>query len=197
MLISTGLYFKLHGRHRPLDMKKGEIKRRKRVIPASHAPNPGALQQQRFSGPDALTLPPPTSNIDIAHRRLPPPPVDFTNYRSSSPNSLSSSRKRTHSEANGSPIGSSQTNGHTLAPIERRPSPATASAAEAALEKVAAHNSASQVDPSLAALDPSLRNNAGVDDKERSREALQRERERIRAQLQALDAELARMDTDS
>ncbi|KAF2432612.1 iron transporter biosynthesis regulating transcription factor, partial [Tothia fuscella] len=28
---ACGLYFKLHGRHRPSGMKKGEIKRRKRV----------------------------------------------------------------------------------------------------------------------------------------------------------------------
>src|SRR6202012_2766063 len=33
-LTNSGLYFKLHGRHRPTDMKKAEIKRRKRVIPA-------------------------------------------------------------------------------------------------------------------------------------------------------------------
>ena len=32
----TGLYYKLHGVHRPVTMKKATIKRRKRVIPASH-----------------------------------------------------------------------------------------------------------------------------------------------------------------
>lgn len=31
-----GLYYKLHGVHRPVTMKKSVIKRRKRVIPASH-----------------------------------------------------------------------------------------------------------------------------------------------------------------
>lgn len=33
--ISLGLYYKLHGQHRPVQMKKAEIKRRKRVVPAS------------------------------------------------------------------------------------------------------------------------------------------------------------------
>jgi GATA-binding protein, other eukaryote len=34
MLTSTGLYYKLHGVHRPVAMKKSVIKRRKRVVPA-------------------------------------------------------------------------------------------------------------------------------------------------------------------
>ena len=33
----TGLYYKLHGIHRPVTMKKGEIKRRKRVMPSPMA----------------------------------------------------------------------------------------------------------------------------------------------------------------
>lgn len=36
MLMNIGLYYKLHGVHRPVTMKKSVIKRRKRVIPASH-----------------------------------------------------------------------------------------------------------------------------------------------------------------
>jgi GATA-binding protein, other eukaryote len=34
MLTDTGLYYKLHGVHRPVAMKKSVIKRRKRVVPA-------------------------------------------------------------------------------------------------------------------------------------------------------------------
>lgn len=37
MLIGPGLYYKLHGVHRPVTMKKAVIKRRKRVIPAAQA----------------------------------------------------------------------------------------------------------------------------------------------------------------
>ncbi|KAL1311770.1 hypothetical protein AAFC00_001856 [Neodothiora populina] len=33
---ACGLYYKLHGVHRPVGMKKSEIKRRRRVMPASH-----------------------------------------------------------------------------------------------------------------------------------------------------------------
>lgn len=35
-LTNLGLYYKLHGVHRPVTMKKSVIKRRKRVIPAAH-----------------------------------------------------------------------------------------------------------------------------------------------------------------
>lgn len=37
MLTGPGLYYKLHGVHRPVTMKKAVIKRRKRVIPAAQA----------------------------------------------------------------------------------------------------------------------------------------------------------------
>ncbi|KAF2149004.1 hypothetical protein K461DRAFT_56210 [Myriangium duriaei CBS 260.36] len=36
---ACGLYYKLHGKHRPVQMKKSEIKRRKRVVPALHDQN--------------------------------------------------------------------------------------------------------------------------------------------------------------
>jgi GATA-binding protein len=50
-----GLYFKLHGRHRPSGMKKGEIKRRKRVVPAMSNQTP----QQARSGSDSSVSPGP------------------------------------------------------------------------------------------------------------------------------------------
>ncbi|OCL08607.1 glucocorticoid receptor-like (DNA-binding domain), partial [Glonium stellatum] len=42
---ACGLYYKLHGLHRPVAMKKQEIKRRKRVVPA--APDTSQQQQQQ------------------------------------------------------------------------------------------------------------------------------------------------------
>lgn len=51
-----GLYYKLHGVHRPVTMKKSVIKRRKRVVPASH----GA----------------PTAGIDVANNSIGSPESD-------------------------------------------------------------------------------------------------------------------------
>ncbi|PNY28611.1 GATA factor SREP, partial [Tolypocladium capitatum] len=42
---ACGLYYKLHGVHRPVTMKKATIKRRKRVIPASHEDEQGELAE--------------------------------------------------------------------------------------------------------------------------------------------------------
>ncbi|KAI9736457.1 MAG: putative electron transfer flavoprotein subunit [Claussenomyces sp. TS43310] len=45
---ACGLYYKLHGVHRPVTMKKSIIKRRKRVVPAAH----GSQQAAEFEGAD-------------------------------------------------------------------------------------------------------------------------------------------------
>lgn len=104
---ALGLYYKLHGVHRPVVMKKETIKRRKRVVPA-------ALQDQspeNLQVPTHAPAPPPhpvdssesvpLSNIDTnrgsinSHPEGPvdnasreqrghPPLVDFTGYRHSS-----------------------------------------------------------------------------------------------------------------
>ena len=47
---ATGLYYKLHGRHRPSGMNKGNIKRRKRVMPAMPNSQAQASHQQTSSG---------------------------------------------------------------------------------------------------------------------------------------------------
>jgi GATA-binding protein len=56
--IFLGLYFKLHGRHRPSGMKKGEIKRRKRVVPAMA----NQMPQQTGSGFDSSVSPDPNQS---------------------------------------------------------------------------------------------------------------------------------------
>lgn len=92
-----GLYFKLHGTHRPVAMKKQEIKRRKRVVPA--APGDGNTQTASVashSPPQRLTRTPvfehsvspdPSTAIETSEDLLPEPkgpiPVDFTSYYSS------------------------------------------------------------------------------------------------------------------
>lgn len=98
---ATGLYYKLHGSHRPVAMKKSFIKRRKRVAPAlpdhsrqtaqtltpstSVSPDPSKAQ-----APDAAytSWSDHPSNIDPSLRqptshdshRTGPVPVDFTTY---------------------------------------------------------------------------------------------------------------------
>lgn len=83
---ACGLYHKLHGSHRPVQMKKSTIKRRKRVVPAtaseadvaassaaSHtsvSPDPQAVEEMDLSGE-------PSASKRI---RL-PPIVDFTGFR--------------------------------------------------------------------------------------------------------------------
>ncbi|GAB7362639.1 hypothetical protein MBLNU230_g2949t1 [Neophaeotheca triangularis] len=106
---ACGLYYKLHGSHRPLQMKKGEIKRRKRVVPAvagqyeqqPHQTSPSLREPTTDEDRSAMTTEPAPSplnpnqpfdaNIDPAmqdhhqhhtdpHPRNAPIPVDFTNF---------------------------------------------------------------------------------------------------------------------
>jgi hypothetical protein len=182
-------------------MKKGEIKRRKRVIPASHAPSPGAIYPSSVGIDDQASQHQGSSENNSQPRSLYPPPVDFTSYRNSPPGTIPSPdpsqapRKRTHSEANDSP--QTKPNGHAL-PIHndrRLPSPTRHDYQTSAPSSDT--RSRGSVDPSLAAIDPSLRTgNTAAKEAEEKRLKLREERERVRAQLQALDAQLARIDDD-
>ena len=66
---ACGLYHKLHGSHRPVQMKKSTIKRRKRVVPAF---------------PDIAAAPPPRPDSPSAEPQIRPPrpplSVDFSGY---------------------------------------------------------------------------------------------------------------------
>jgi len=86
---ACGLYHKLHGSHRPVQMKKSTIKRRKRVVPAyPDAPRPEGAASQ----PATSTSPEPSSPLAIEggqdstqvtpapKRKRPPPTVDYTGY---------------------------------------------------------------------------------------------------------------------
>src|ERR1700730_14350388 len=50
MLTSTGLYYKLHGVHRPVAMKKSVIKRRKRVVPAPQGTQASGFDVNNHTG---------------------------------------------------------------------------------------------------------------------------------------------------
>lgn len=58
---ACGLYYKLHGVHRPVGMKKSEIKRRRRVMPANHDQNlaPFSVQPTQSTSPEPSTRLPP------------------------------------------------------------------------------------------------------------------------------------------
>lgn len=73
---ACGLYHKLHGSHRPVNMKKPTIKRRKRVVPATTEDIPSSASHISTS-PDPQEM-----EIDSASKRIRLPPiVDFTGYR--------------------------------------------------------------------------------------------------------------------
>ncbi|KAK5077898.1 GATA type transcriptional activator of nitrogen-regulated proteins [Lithohypha guttulata] len=81
---ACGLYHKLHGSHRPVQMKKSTIKRRKRVVPASAEGDvPPSNASHTSVSPD-----PHTEDMDItsepssAPKRIRLPPiVDFTGFQ--------------------------------------------------------------------------------------------------------------------
>ncbi|RMD45007.1 hypothetical protein DV735_g121, partial [Chaetothyriales sp. CBS 134920] len=85
---ACGLYHKLHGSHRPVQMKKSMIKRRKRVMPAypdpsrpdestpELAPSPSVESTDDGRQDQPHSSPEPASK----RRRHPPPSIDFTGY---------------------------------------------------------------------------------------------------------------------
>ncbi|UJO20655.1 GATA-type transcription factor [Fulvia fulva] len=97
---ACGLYYKLHGAHRPVQMKKAEIKRRKRVVPAhataseggsyigmamSEVMSDGSGQSERASIPPSIVATPMSQPEESRHARQSqehhaagPIPVDFT-----------------------------------------------------------------------------------------------------------------------
>jgi GATA-binding protein, other eukaryote len=217
-----GLYYKLHGRHRPSGMKKGEIKRRKRVMPAmlnqpmqfdsSVSPDPNiptfadaimtSSEQARSNTQTSLPLHDRHQSnghvLEPEYRSFGPPPVDFTSYSNPS-RDAPASRKRTHRELE----GISPTSHHlptappsaTTAedPHHRRTPPSTATEAFRA-------STDSAIDPSLAAFASAAANAAnavgGAESREQVKARLRMERERMKQSLRAVEMELERMEHD-
>ncbi|KAI7486437.1 hypothetical protein KC351_g3342 [Hortaea werneckii] len=82
---ACGLYHKLHGHHRPVNMKKAEIKRRKRVVPVEGGyvqeslPTNLTDPQLLVADDEASPLPPQPLPLDEPPRAAGGPiPVDFT-----------------------------------------------------------------------------------------------------------------------
>ena len=82
---ACGLYHKLHGSHRPVQMKKSTIKRRKRVVPAyPEAPRP-PTQHPRSASPEPTSSVPDEQPLaadssPAPKRRRQPPSIDYTGY---------------------------------------------------------------------------------------------------------------------
>src|SRR2546423_15470131 len=91
LITATGLYYKLHGSHRPVAMKKSTIKRRKRVVPAypdvTPQTDPPTTHRHVSASPDSPSMPPShlqeqSHDTETSGQQLPrihqPPTVDFT-----------------------------------------------------------------------------------------------------------------------
>ncbi|KAI5362845.1 Putative Zinc finger, GATA-type, Zinc finger, NHR/GATA-type, transcription factor GATA [Septoria linicola] len=170
---ACGLYHKLHGSHRPVQMKKAEIKRRKRVVPAAvnQQLQGSSLQNDNMSevsapsergGPSVLNTPlqqPEVSPFMHTTSHTPGPiPVDFTDaFRQR--DDIGESRKRTYS--------------------------ATHEEHYQQVQNVAMHEN---IDPALPHRTP-----AAGQSKEDRRAELRREAETMRAMLEAKERELAEL----
>lgn len=81
---ACGLYHKLHGSHRPVQMKKSTIKRRKRVVPAQgegETITSGASHTSVSPDPHADEMDTSPSSGSVNKRIRLPPIVDFTGFQ--------------------------------------------------------------------------------------------------------------------
>ncbi|CAK1358215.1 GATA factor SREP [Cercospora beticola] len=186
---ACGLYHKLHGAHRPVQMKKAEIKRRKRVVPAvsgqQHMQHPGSpfpadnmsegSAPSERGGPSSLLNTPlqqPESSpfVHAVSHGPAPIPVDFTDAFKQR-NDIGESKKRSYSATQDELAPRLQ----NLPPIEN-------------------------IDPALPRASTSAAAPAGPSSsakaKEDRRAELKREAERMRAMLEAKERELAELSDD-
>jgi GATA-binding protein len=68
MLTNAGLYYKLHGVHRPVAMKKSVIKRRKRVVPAPQGSQAAGYETGNVSADSSEPEGPPPAVVRIDER---------------------------------------------------------------------------------------------------------------------------------
>ncbi|EJT74928.1 GATA factor SREP [Gaeumannomyces tritici R3-111a-1] len=139
---ACGLYYKLHGVHRPVTMKKSVIKRRKRVLPASQqgSPAPGDGGSPSAEGgaspspqPDALMERGSVNSdgsVNLGLRRQPEqamslvPETVLRQGRQSSPlpkGDLTQYHTRPHSAQPPQPVSESLTDDNRLAPLTSIP----------------------------------------------------------------------------
>lgn len=142
MLILKGLYYKLHGVHRPVTMKKSVIKRRKRVVPASQG-NPGPDVETATNPPDSPEADAPSPSSEAARgsvnadgsvnlglrlrdeqgRSLLPEPIQSSRSQSN-PNNADLTAYASSSNSHAYDNADSLNNGNRLPPMTSYPSPA-------------------------------------------------------------------------
>ncbi|KAF1948387.1 hypothetical protein CC80DRAFT_317025 [Byssothecium circinans] len=211
---ACGLYYKLHGAHRPVEMKKQEIKRRKRIVPAdttgsstqapslaSYSPQPRATQTPTF---EHSASPDPSSTIESSEvypvgARI-PVPVDFTNYQSTSNPASNLGGPPTPSTTYvGAPSPRKRSLSATLDPDEVASGPAVPvphrpNAISSILNPTAAQDP--NIDPALSNLPrQSLGPSPGSqEDKALRKDRLRREAEAMRHELARRERELQELD---
>lgn len=202
---ACGLYYKLHGHHRPVGMKKTFIQRRKRVqpaIPGQGSPSPNQYADTTPSPSQAKWSPQPSTEPSVVGMSG-PVPVDFTSYRpmprpnehmspaypssTSSPqyaHSEASLRKRTHSPGQASDrsakalqLAAPFPSLHSILPT-RSPSDSHATSAGASVRQSDTHMMDADAGP-----------DTGQDGEGNAGES----RERKRARRAALQEQIARM----
>lgn len=174
---ACGLYHKLHGSHRPVNMKKAEIKRRKRVMPAN-------MQQSEQGSPrmgealdedSSMHSEPQSSGMPRAHEALlrqtagGPIPVDFTD----------SFRPNRQSVPNGQAQTVPRKRSFSVTEQENHPYPHA--------QNVESHTRDENIDPALSAREPEPQS------KEARRAELQKEAERFRQMMLEKERELAEL----
>jgi hypothetical protein len=210
-----GLYYKLHGKHRPVAMKKQEIKRRKRVVPAGDGGSQVASSVADYSPPqrpsqtpafDHSVSPDPSTALESREEYTPEPPrgpipVDFTTYYSNPP-ATSNPAALVPNMQPSAPSPRKRSRSATIDPEDNpaHPMPHRPNAISSILNPSQIGVDAN-IDPSLSVpLRPSAGTspNPGMSQEEKvaRKERLQREAEAMRQELERRQKELDELEHD-
>lgn len=198
---ACGLYYKLHGSHRPVEMKKQEIKRRKRIVPADGNSTYAPSSVASYSPPQRATQTPtfehsvsPDPSTAIESSELPsgvraPVPVDFTTYQGTAtllgPPSPSTTHAGAPSPRKRSLSATLDTDEKSTTPAPHRPNPISS-----ILNPTAAQDT--NIDPSLSNLSQQSAESASATQENKAirKERLKREAELMRQELARREKEL-------
>ncbi|KAF2747906.1 hypothetical protein M011DRAFT_494237 [Sporormia fimetaria CBS 119925] len=210
---ACGLYFRLHGKARPTVMKKSEIKRRKRIVPAGFegdSPPPSSIAglspslynvqpagwESVSPGPSPVPMAA-TSDLEGLSQRA-PVAIDFTNYYRNGP-SVRLQGPPTPTEAHFEPqparkrsfsstLEPGESPDTSMAPMPHRPHDISSLLNPARPQDP-------QIDPALANMDTRPRASpASVEERMVKKERLRREAEAMREELARKERELLELE---